>query len=230
MKQLRTKAIVLKRIDYGEADRIMTLLTSDYGKIRVMARGARKQKSKLAGGIELFSVSDMHFIKGRGEIDTLVSTRLDVHYGAIVRDLSRTELAYTILKSVHKTVEDNAGSDYFDLVQESFVVLNNVDFPLEIAEASFTMRMIELLGHMPELRTNESGQPLDQDKLFEFDFDKISFFLQEDGRYDKNHLKVLKLLAHNPPDRLRQVQGMGRYVHELLPLIRTIRGQFIPGN
>jgi DNA repair protein RecO (recombination protein O) len=127
MKQLRTKAIVLKRIDYGEADRIMTLLTSDYGKIRVMARGARKQKSKLAGGIELFSVSDMHFIKGRGEIDTLVSTRLDVHYGAIVRDLSRTELAYTVLKSVHKTVEDNAGSDYFDLVQESFVVLNNVD-------------------------------------------------------------------------------------------------------
>ena len=54
-KDLRTKAIVLRRTDYGEADRILQLLTPS-GKRSVIARGVRKEKSKLAGGIELFSV------------------------------------------------------------------------------------------------------------------------------------------------------------------------------
>ena len=57
-KDLRTKAIVLRRTDYGEADRILQLLTPS-GKRSVIARGVRKEKSKLAGGIELFSVSDV---------------------------------------------------------------------------------------------------------------------------------------------------------------------------
>ena len=55
MKTIRTKAIVIRRTNYGEADRILQLLTPDYGKVSVMARGVRREKSKLAGGIELFA-------------------------------------------------------------------------------------------------------------------------------------------------------------------------------
>ena len=55
---LRTQAIILRRTNYGESDRILTLLTPE-GKFSVLARGARKEKSRLAGGIELFSVSDV---------------------------------------------------------------------------------------------------------------------------------------------------------------------------
>jgi DNA repair protein RecO (recombination protein O) len=79
MKQQSTKAVILTRTDYGEADRIMTFLTPELGKVRAMAKGVRKPKSKLAGGIELFSVSDITYIVGRSELQTLVSTRLDTH-------------------------------------------------------------------------------------------------------------------------------------------------------
>ena len=58
MKTYRTQAVVLRRTNYGEADRILQLLTPD-GRRSVMARGVRKEKSKLAGGIELFAVSDV---------------------------------------------------------------------------------------------------------------------------------------------------------------------------
>lgn len=50
---LRTQAIVLRRTNYGESDRILNLLTPE-GKVSVIARGVRKEKSRLAGSIELF--------------------------------------------------------------------------------------------------------------------------------------------------------------------------------
>jgi DNA repair protein RecO (recombination protein O) len=80
VKSLQTKAIVLSRTDYGEADRILTFLTPHEGKLRLMARGVRKAKSKVAGGIELFSTSDISFLRGRGEIGTLISARLRKYY------------------------------------------------------------------------------------------------------------------------------------------------------
>ncbi|MDO8591465.1 MAG: DNA repair protein RecO, partial [bacterium] len=71
MNRYVTQGIVLSRTDFGEADRILTFLTNDHGKVRAIAKGVRKSKSKLAGGIELFSISDLTLIIGRGEINTL---------------------------------------------------------------------------------------------------------------------------------------------------------------
>ena len=57
----KTLTIVLRRTDFGEADRILTLLTPE-GKKTAIARGVRKPKSKLAGGIELFSLNEVVLI------------------------------------------------------------------------------------------------------------------------------------------------------------------------
>lgn len=65
MKTTRTRAIVLRRTNYGEADRILQLITPE-GRQSVMARGVRREKSKLAGGIELFAVSDVVLGEGKG--------------------------------------------------------------------------------------------------------------------------------------------------------------------
>jgi DNA repair protein RecO (recombination protein O) len=51
MRQFRTQAIILNRTDYGEADRIISFLTPDHGKVKAIAKAVRKSKSKLAGGI-----------------------------------------------------------------------------------------------------------------------------------------------------------------------------------
>ena len=71
MKQISTTGVILSRVNYKEADRILGVITPNYGKVRLMARGVRKIKSKLAGGIELFSISSLNYVNGKGDISTL---------------------------------------------------------------------------------------------------------------------------------------------------------------
>ena len=83
MKTQRTRAIILRRTNYGEADRILQLLT-EQGRRSVIARGVRREKSKLAGGIELFAVSDVVIGEGKGELGVLTSARLVQFYRSFV--------------------------------------------------------------------------------------------------------------------------------------------------
>lgn len=228
MKTLTTHGIILRRIEYGEADRIITFFTREYGRIRVIAKGVRKSKSKLAGGIELFSVSELHFIKGKGDIGTLVSTRLIKHYDAIVKDLDRTNLAYQMLAAIDKTVEDTAGPEYFTVLHESLAALGDLRIPPVLAELSFTMRLMQLLGHVPDFASDSRGAKLDPDSRYEFDFEAVAFTPKSDGPFDKNHLKVLKLLAHNSPQAMAAVQGVGLYAEEVAFLVRALMGQLLP--
>ncbi|MBP7821189.1 DNA repair protein RecO, partial [Candidatus Saccharibacteria bacterium] len=74
MNTIVDKAVVLRRTNYGEADRIVSFLTENNGKITCLAKGVRKQKSKMAGGIEPYCQVEITFIKGRGGMATLTSS------------------------------------------------------------------------------------------------------------------------------------------------------------
>src|SRR4051812_12156261 len=65
------EGIVLRRINYGEADRILTVMTRDNGKIGVIARGVRKPKAKVAAQTDLFVRSNMQLAQGRGQLHVL---------------------------------------------------------------------------------------------------------------------------------------------------------------
>ena len=119
MSQIVTQGIILSRINYAEADRILTIITPDHGVVSVIAKGVRKSKSKLAGGIELFSISDITFITGRGEIHTLISTRLKKHYANISANLGCTMLGYDILKIIKKITKERSEPEYFDLLKQA---------------------------------------------------------------------------------------------------------------
>ncbi len=225
MKHLRTRGIILRRTDYGEADRIMTFLTEDYGRINVIAKGVRKAKSKLAGGIELFSVSELHFIKGRGDIGTLVSARLVSHYGNIVKDLERTNAAYLMLKICDKVLEDTAGQEYFTALQESLAALHHPQISIGLVEVSFSMRLLQLMGHVPDFSKDARGNALNPSEKFTFDYEAGLFVPDQNGGFDKNHIKLLKLLAHNSPAAIVQVQGASQLAEALSPLVRSLRGQ-----
>src|SRR3954468_11171776 len=120
MQKFKTQGIILNRTEYGEADRILTFLTANHGKVKAIAKGVRKLKSKLAGGIELFSISDLSFIVGSGEINTLASSRLVTHYGGIVKNLDRTNLGYEFIKIIDRATEDKPEPGYFDLLNQAF--------------------------------------------------------------------------------------------------------------
>lgn len=222
MRQLVTKAIILSRTDYGEADRILTLLTPEFGKLTLLAKGVRRIKSKLAGGIELFSVSEITFIKGRGDMGTLVSTRLITHYEHIVTDLSRTLLGYELIKQLHKATEDEPEPAYFLLLQQAFEALDNLTVPIPLIKFWFAAQLLTLNGHMPNLHTDDKGGKLQPDKRYEFSPDVMAFFYSpHHGRFEAVHIKFLRLaFAGHSAVVLSQVRGGERLAEELFPLVQ----------
>ena len=227
MKQLATTAIVLSRIDYGEADRIITFLTPDNGKLRAIAKGVRRQKSKLAGGIELFSISDITYIKGKSELHTVISTRLEQHFGNIVSDINRTMLGYDMLKILSRALEDEGGPEFFELLVSSLDILNNLNVSKDLAESSFLLQLMRILGHVPNLTHDARGGDLPLQGNFQFSFDDVAFFSSENGPYTLNHLKLLRLLAYNPPQSLVKVKDLEVYLQDLVVLVRNMSRQYV---
>lgn len=218
-QQQTTTGIILNRTDYGEADRILTLLTPDYGKLRLLAKGVRRVKSKMAGGIELFSVSQLGFIKGRGDIGTLTSTRLAKHYGKIVTDLDRTMAGYDIIKRLDKATEEGAEQEYFDVLQQAFEALNEMSVPLSAVRLWFEVRLLDMGGRSPNLVTDGSGQKLVADRRYAFNTDNMSFESSANGRFTSNHIKILRLVSAYPAQVLGSIANSEDLVKELLHLL-----------
>jgi len=219
MKQLHTTGIVLSRTDFGEADRIITVLTPDAGKLRLMARGVRRVKSRMAGGIELFSVSDITYILGRKEIGTLISTRLITHYGTIVQDIERVQLGYELIKILHKATEDQTEPEYFELLQQAFIALDDKSIPTDLIHAWFQAQLLKSAGHTPNLLTDTEGNELAADQTYTFDPDAVAFQPRPEGSYTADHIKLLRLLfSSNAPTVLNKIEG----IHSLLPDIKML--------
>jgi len=227
-QSIQTEAIVLSRTDFGEADRIVTMLTPAHGKLRLMARGVRRVKSKLAGGIELFSISEISYIEGKGEIGTLISARLITHYGQIVQDIERVQLGYELIKILHRATEDEPEAEYYELLERSFAALDNLGINLLLIQSWFQAQLLKLSGHMPNLLTDTTDMPLDADQAYNFDIEAMTFETHASGRYQADHVKVLRLLfSHNTPGQLAAVQGIEEALPELVTLLRTMLQTYI---
>jgi len=228
MKQLLTQGIILTRTDFGEADRIITLLTPDHGKLRLMAKGVRRIKSKLAGGIELFSVSHITFIEGKGEVGTLISTRLVRHYGNIVKRIERVQLGYDLIKILNKSTEDEPEQEYFDLLVEAFEALDEASVSEELIRSWFLARLITLAGHRPNLQTTADGQALDAGKKYTFSFDDMAFVQHPDGHFSADQIKLLRLLfSPNQPKNLQNITNVSSIVSDCAPLIQTMAQTYL---
>jgi len=226
MNRINTQGIVLSRTDYGEADRILTFLTPDQGKVSAIAKGVRKQKSKLAGGIELFSVSEISYILGRRDISTLISTRLIKHYGNIVKDMERTNAAYELIKTVNKATEDKPEEAYFRLLRTLFESLDDNSIGLELIQAWAAAQLLRLGGHTPNLRAQHGGQKLQAGQTYDFNFDNMSF--EPGGAVDADQIKFLRLLfSENLPKTLQKVSGAGQLSTQSRRLIQPMLQTYI---
>ena len=230
MNRYTTQGIVLTRTDFGEADRIITFLTPERGKVTAIAKGVRKSKSKLAGGIELFSVSDLTLLPGRGEIQTLMSTRLARHYGNIVKEIARTQAAYEIIRLINKATEEAPEPAYFHLLKKSFEALDNLDLDCKITELWFSIQLLKLAGHAPNLRTDTEGAKLQQARSYEFHYDEMRFVPHDSkqGSYTTNDVKFMRLvLQAATPKVLLRVENAAKLAARVQPITRSMLGSFV---
>lgn len=228
MNQQYTQVIVLSRVDYGEADRIITFLSPSNGKLSLIAKGTRKIKSKLAGGIELFSVSEITYLAGRGSVGTLISSRLVRHYGHIVENIDRTMLGYELIKLLHKVTEDEPEADYFELLQQAFSVLDDKTVSVDFTRMWFGAQLLRLAGHTPNLQKDSAGAKLDAAGHYTFDYDATAFRASSEGVFGANEIKYLRLVfSTSAPAVVARIEDSARLTTLVAPLIQTLRQLYL---
>ncbi|MGB3023679.1 MAG: DNA repair protein RecO [Candidatus Saccharimonadales bacterium] len=218
MSSLTTKAIVLSRVNYGEADRIMQVLTPDYGKLGVIAKAVRREKSKLAGGIELLAVCDLVLHQGKGELAIVTSARLDTFYSHILEDYERLQFAYYVLKDVSKAAEILTEPAFFELTRQALVSLNDMTTDRRITELWYRLQMAILLGVGVNLATDENGMKLVEDATYRYDVEENALVYDENGQFGSDHIKLLRVASAQSPHVIAQIKN----VAELLDVCELI--------
>jgi DNA repair protein RecO (recombination protein O) len=212
-RAFRTPAIILKRRDFGEADRLLTILTPGHGKLDVVAKGARKPTSSKTGHVELFTRVDMLIHQGR-ELGIAVQAEMTMPYLAIREDLGRGAYASYVAELLDRFTGD-ADADsgaLFALLDTTLDRLCHDDDP-RLAVRYYEIRLLDLVGFRPEL--NEcvfSRQPiLPEDQYFSY---------VEGGAVRPEHamktaaivpvsmlaLKLLRHMQRSPYDHVRSLK------------------------
>jgi DNA repair protein RecO (recombination protein O) len=146
----RTDAIILRRSDFGEADRLLTVFTPDHGKLRLLAKGVRKITSRKAGHVELFMLTDMLVARGR-TLDIISQAEVVEAYRNLREDLDKTSHAYYLAELVDRfTEEQDANTPLFELLALTLARLGHVDDPF-VTLRYFELHLLSLTGFQPQL-------------------------------------------------------------------------------
>lgn len=149
---INLKSIVLSRQDFNEKDVLVTVYNKEKGKINLVARGAKKSGSKLAGHIEPLNFVDLMFIKGR-KIDYIGSVRNIENFLKVKSDLDKLNVSLNISRKYKNMVKEGDGdADVFKLIFESLNFLeNNNKIDLDFFYNLFILKFFYLLGFSLEL-------------------------------------------------------------------------------
>ena len=165
----RIEAIVMHRSDVGEADRLLTVLSRERGKLRLNAKGARKVGSRKGGHVELFVRSKMLIAKGRGDIDIVSQVEMIDAYRGLREDLTRSTYAHYAVELIDAFAEEGSEQpEMFDLLAEALTWIATAD-NLPLAARYFELKLLTLAGFQPQLfYCADKGEPLQEIAADEF--------------------------------------------------------------
>lgn len=158
----QTEAIVIRRTKLGEADRIVTLFTPGYGKLRAIAKGSRRPGSKFGGHVELLTHSLLQLARGHN-LDIITQAQTINSFMPLKEDLKRMTASLYIAELVDAfTSEDDVDREMFDFIIETLKQLStakNMDTVLRY----FELHLLEKTGYKPQLqRCTGCSSPLQE--------------------------------------------------------------------
>jgi len=209
---IRTTAVVLRRTNYGEADRILQLITP-LGRKSVIAKGVRREKSRLAGGIELFAVSDVVISQGKGDLGILTSARLSVFYRHILEDYETLQFGYEVIRQIARVTETVDEPEWYELLTEVLEALDTRTISRQLVQIKFYLRYASLLGRELSLVNDIEGRRLDESARYSYDLGEGGLRRTLNGELGADHIKFLRLLNAKPISVVAQIGG----IEEILP-------------
>jgi DNA repair protein RecO len=160
----KTEAIVLRSMNLGEADRVLTVLTPRLGKLRVIGKGIRRTRSRLGGGLEPFSDVQLVLAVGR-TFDVVTGVALQEPHLALRNNLHSTAAAWYVVELVDRFCEGSADSHgAFVLLAQA---LSALDAPTDLVSREvvarwFELHLLDASGFRPELaRCLECGAEIE---------------------------------------------------------------------
>ena len=155
----KTTGFVIKRINYAEADKIITIFTKEHGKKVYIAKGVRKIKSRRAGSLELFN--HLQFITHQGKgMEIITETSLLDSYQSIASNYFKTTVAYQIIELIDRLTRDEQEQyDIYDLLNKALAYIKTTTIDQKKSDeilVRFKRRILELLGFgTPEITNHQ---------------------------------------------------------------------------
>jgi DNA repair protein RecO (recombination protein O) len=146
------QGIVLRRVKLDEADKIITILTQGSGKVRAVAKGIRRTKSRFGGRLEPFTHVSLLLYRGRGSLDTITQAEILAAHRPLREDLDLLTAGEAMLEAVDKVAEEHERNvRLFLLLLSGLRALEaRPGDPAAVAE-SFLLKLLSLSGFHPSL-------------------------------------------------------------------------------
>ena len=209
IRSQRVEAIVLRHSDWGEADRLLWLFTREIGKVRVVAKGVRKPRSRKAGHLEPFTRVELLLAHGR---DLLIITQAEAidAYLKLREDLLRVGYASYIIELLDRfTYEEGENINLYRLLTETLSRLNTEAQPA-FAVRYYELRLLDLVGFRPQLlHCVNCGEEIQAEDQY-FSFEKGGVICPKCGVNEPGvrpvSMPALKILRHFQRSRYIEAQ------------------------
>jgi len=151
-RSIRVEGVVLKHTNWGETDRLVTIFTRELGKVRAVAKGIRKPRSRKAGHLEPFTRSKLQLARGRDLFILTQAEAIETHF-TIKDDLVKLGYASYIIELLTSfTYEEEENWNLYRLLVNALSRLEKGGDPILIVRY-YEIRLLDLVGYRPKLFT-----------------------------------------------------------------------------
>jgi len=220
-----TFGFVFKEREFGEADKIFSIFSKDFGRIEVLGKSIRKVSSKLKFGIEIFSLSQIEFVQGKFQ-KILVGVQPFEKYKNLKKNLKKLIFAFKISEVLDSLIKGEEKDErIYGLIKEVFSKLNSLSFKKEeVLYLYFFWNLLSFLGFKPQIDFCFFCKEK-EDSNFYFDFtlsnlvcEKCSKNVKIGKRIDKDSLKLLKVFLKGNIDLLERLKSKKETINSVFLL------------
>lgn len=199
MSYIKTKGVILKEVNAGEADKILTILTKSHGKITGYAKSSRRPRSRLIAGTQLFCYSDMVLFKGKDMYSVNSCDVIEPFY-SIRNDIVKLTYAVHMCDILIDTVqEEQPSGKTLQLFLNSLYMLANSEKSPALISHIFELRLLKILGYAPRVSSCVYCGSEDINNM-EFDFTECGLVCSDCARKRNGSLYIrpgtVKALQH----------------------------------
>ena len=229
MSYVKTTGIVIKEVHTGEADKIVTIFTTNMGKITGSAKGARRPRSRLIAGTQLLCYSNFVLFKGK-EMYSINSCDVIEPFYDIRNSIEKLTCAAHMTDIINDIAQENQPSiDVLKLFLNSLYMISNSKRPILQVITVFEIKLLSILGYAPWVNgcINCGNNEIDN---MSFSFIKCGFICKNCIAIDKSAIKLsegaVKAIYHIVYSNMKNIFNF-EVSHEVLNEIRRVSKTYL---